>query len=60
MDKDEKLQENIILRAEKILQARLKRNKRHMIVMFACMNAANTYYIQLTNARAHHRRQPSV
>ena len=58
MDKDEKLQENIILRAEKILQARLKRNKRHMIVMFACMNAANTYYIQRINARDKHKIGP--
>ena len=33
----------MILRAKKILRAHLKIKKRHVMVMFASMNAANTY-----------------
>ena len=38
----------------------LKIQKKHVIVMFVCMNAANTYLIQHKNDRVHHRRKTSV
>ena len=41
----------MILRVSKRLQARLKINKWHVMVMFACMNAANTYFEQLVDAQ---------
>ena len=50
----------MILRARKKLQSSMKRNKNHVVVMFVCMNASNTYFIQCMNACAQHKRQPSV
>ena len=50
----------MVLRAKKIPQARLKINKKNVMVMFESMNATNTYYIQLINAHAHQKRRSSV
>ena len=40
----------MILRAMKRLLIRLKIKKKHVVVMFVCMNEANTYFIQRMNA----------
>ena len=55
-----KLQVRMILRARKRLRACPKRNKRHVMVMFAFIMAENTYYIQRMNARAQNMRWTSV
>ena len=55
-----KLLAHIILMASKIIQASLKRNKNHVMGMFVCMNAVNTYFIQYMNSRVQHKIQPSV
>ena len=36
------------------LLARLKKDKKHVVVMFLCMNVINTYFIQRINARVKH------
>ena len=37
--------------AKKRLRACLKRNKRHVMVIFSCINAEITYYIKRMNTR---------
>ena len=50
----------MILRAKKIIQARLKINKRHGMVMFVSMNTINNYALKPLSARAQHRKRLSV
>ena len=45
----------MVIRERKRLRARLKRNKKHVMVMFVCMNAVKTYYIECMDARAQQR-----
>ena len=46
----------MILRARKILQARLKRNKKHMMIIFACLNAENILHLTYEFMCAAHER----
>ena len=50
----------MIMRKRKILEARLKRKKNHVIVMLVCMNAENTSDTQRMNDREHQRIYSSV
>ena len=50
----------MLTRERKRLQARPKRNKRHFMVVFSCMNMVNNYAIQSMNARAQQQLYPSV
>ena len=50
----------MILRAKKRLRACLKRKKNHVMVMFVCMDAVNTYAIRRMNMREHQQKYPSV
>ena len=53
-----KLQVRMILRESNRLQSRLKRKRINVMVMFAYMNVAKTYYILRMNTRAQHKKQP--
>ena len=55
-----KLQVRMILRAKKILQSHLKRNKRHGVVMFVRMNTVNYSALRPLNACAQNKKRPSV
>ena len=50
----------MILRVNNILQAHLKRNKKHKMVMFVYMNVLKNSELQPLNARVHHRELLSV
>ena len=50
----------MVIRAREKLRELLKRNKKHVMVMFVCMNTVNTSSIQRINAHAHQSLCPSV
>ena len=37
-----------------------EKKKKHVMVMFVCMNAENTYFIQCINVSAQHKRRLSI
>ena len=41
----------MIIRAMRLIQARLKRKKNHMIVIFIYLDTVNNYFIQHVNTR---------
>ena len=55
-----KLQVSVVMRVNKIFQARLKIKIKHIMVMFICMNVVNTSAIQGMNARSNKQLYPSV
>ena len=50
----------MVVRANKILQAHLKINKMHEVVMFVSINEVNYYSHQPSNACAEHKKPTSV
>ena len=50
----------MVMSARKILQARLKRKKKHVIVMLVCMNEVNTSAIQRVKERTQKQIHASV
>ena len=54
-----KIRLGVILRLKIIREVRLKRKKRHIMVMFSSMKAANAYYVQHMNTSAQNTRQLS-
>ena len=50
----------MIMRERNRLQARLKRKKNHAMVMFVCINAVSTSFIQRMNVHAQQKIRPSV
>ena len=50
----------MILRVNKIFLSLLTRKKSHRMVMLVSMNVVINYGLKPSNARAQHRKQPSV
>ena len=46
--------------ARKTIQTSLKRKKNNVVVIFICMNAVSTYFIQCINTRTQQNIDPSV
>ena len=59
-DKDKQTSSTYDIKGKKIIQARLKINKRHGMVMFVSMNTINNYALKPLSARAQHRKRLSV